>query len=469
MTRYSRKKASISIRVNNISKTFKIFKNKRSRLKNIFGINKESNYIEKNAIRDLTMEIYKGETVGIVGVNGSGKSTLLQMICGTLKETSGSVQINGKVAAILELGSGFNMEFTGKENIYLNGILMGLTKKEIEGKMDRIIEFADIGEYINQPLRTYSSGMIVRLAFAIITEVEADILIIDEALAVGDALFTQKCMRFIQSFKKDGTILFVSHDTNAVLSLCDRAILLDQGVKIADDKTKEVIDIYISKLHEEMKNTKKLDTNKEQDVQETVEYNYQNGDEKISKWEDYRSEMRKNMNIVHEFKVLKNLEATSYKETTCKKAIINSVNIENIDEPKKEIRTIVGGEIVKLSIEGHIVNRIDNVIMGFILKNDKGLTLLGDNTYNAFTQTERIGASKREILVCDFIFTIPLLPPGDYTITVSIADGNLEVHEILDWRNDALVLQSQCNSVAAGLAGVPMHNIRMRRIKEENG
>ena len=140
MTRYSGKKASISIRVNNISKTFKIFKNKRSRFKNIFGINEESNYIEKNAIRNLTMEIYKGETVGIVGVNGSGKSTLLQMICGTLKETSGSVQINGKIAAILELGSGFNMEFTGKENIYLNGILMGLTKKEIEGKMDRIIE-----------------------------------------------------------------------------------------------------------------------------------------------------------------------------------------------------------------------------------------------------------------------------------------------------------------------------------------
>ena len=293
MTRYSGKKASISIRVNNISKTFKIFKNKRSRFKNIFGINKESNYIEKNAIRDLTMEIYKGETVGIVGVNGSGKSTLLQMICGTLKETSGSVQINGKIAAILELGSGFNMEFTGKENIYLNGILMGLTKKEIEGKMDRIIEFADIGEYINQPLRTYSSGMIVRLAFAIITQVEADILIIDEALAVGDALFTQKCMRFIQSFKKEGTILFVSHDTNAVLSLCDRAILLEQGVKIADDKTKEVIDIYISKLHEVMKKTKKLDTSKEQEVQETVEYNYQNEDEEISKWEDYRSEMRK--------------------------------------------------------------------------------------------------------------------------------------------------------------------------------
>ena len=128
----------------------------------------------------------------------------------------------------------------------------------------------------------------------------------------------------------------------------------------------------------------------------------------------------------------------------------------------------MGGEIVKLSIK-LIVNRIDNVIMGFILKNDKGLTLLGDNTYNAFTQTGRIGASEKEILVCDFIFTIPLLPPGDYTITVSIADGNLEVHEILDWRNDALVLQSQCDSVAAGLAGVPMHNIRMRRIKEENG
>ena len=186
------------------------------------------------------MQVYAGETVGIVGVNGSGKSTLLQMICGTLKETKGNIHVDGKVAAILELGSGFNMEFTGIENIYLNGILMGMEKREIDDKINNIIEFADIGPYINQPLRTYSSGMVVRLAFAIMTEVKADILVIDEALAVGDAIFTQKCMRYIKKFKKKGTILFVSHDTSAVLSLCDRAILLEEGIKKADGKTKKL-------------------------------------------------------------------------------------------------------------------------------------------------------------------------------------------------------------------------------------
>ena len=312
--------------------------------------------------------------------------------------------------------------------------------------------------------------MVVRLAFAIMTEVKADILVIDEALAVGDAIFTKKCMRYIKKFKKKGTILFVSHDTSAVLSLCDRAILLEEGIKKADGKTKEIIDMYIEKLHDKMKNTKGRQGNKIKERKESKVYNYDDGNTDRDKWKDYRGELLDSIKERKYIEIMKNFDGNDCKISENKKAIIDSVTIENVNDANKYkcVRSIKGGEIVKLSITGKIMSEIDNIIMGFILKNDKGLTLLGDNSYNAFTYDGRITARKDEILTCDFIFTIPLLPSGEYTITASIADGSPENHEILDWKNDALVLQSQCNSIAAGLAGVPMHNIRITRNNEED-
>jgi lipopolysaccharide transport system ATP-binding protein len=169
----------------------------------------------------VSLEVRRGETLGIIGRNGSGKSTLLQMICGTLTPTEGSVQTHGTVAALLELGSGFNPEFTGIENVYLNALLHGLSREQTEERLEDIQAFADIGEFIHQPVRTYSSGMLVRLAFAVIAHVDASVLIVDEALSVGDAVFGQRCMRFIRRFKEAGTLLFVSHDMNAVSSLCE--------------------------------------------------------------------------------------------------------------------------------------------------------------------------------------------------------------------------------------------------------
>ena len=183
-------------------------------------------------------------SIGIVGKNGSGKSTLLQIICGTMEATRGGKYINGKISALLELGSGFNPEFTGIENIYLNGAIQGMKRREVERKLEDILEFADIGEAVNEPVKTYSSGMIVRLAFAVMANVDSDILIIDEALAVGDALFTQKCMRYIQRVRKDKGLLFVSHDANAVMSLCDRAMYLEKGKIKAIDEPKNTKHVY---------------------------------------------------------------------------------------------------------------------------------------------------------------------------------------------------------------------------------
>ena len=197
------------------------------------------------ALKDVSFEIRKGETVGIIGRNGSGKSTLLQLICGTLTPTNGSIQTNGRIAALLELGSGFNLEFTGRENVYLNAAVLGLSKSEIDERFDDIAAFADIGQFIKQPVKTYSSGMYVRLAFAVIAHVNADILVVDEALSVGDAVFTQKCMRFIRRYQENGTLIFVSHDTASVQNLCKSGIWLQNGMVEKIGTAKSVSEAYL--------------------------------------------------------------------------------------------------------------------------------------------------------------------------------------------------------------------------------
>ena len=235
----------------NLGKAFAIHSKKREQLQEIFGQKRrQSNQFW--ALKNISFELKKGEAIGVIGKNGSGKSTLLQLICGTLTATEGGVTTNGRIAALLELGSGFNPEFTGRENVYLNATLLGLKKREIENNLDNILGFADIGSFIDQPIRTYSSGMIVRLAFAVIAHVNADILIVDEALAVGDAYFTQKCMRFIQRIREEKSLMFVSHDANAVLSLCDKAILLDKGKMAKFARPKEVMEEYTKGLQKEM-------------------------------------------------------------------------------------------------------------------------------------------------------------------------------------------------------------------------
>lgn len=202
-------------------------------------------YKEFQALRDVDFTVYQGETVGIVGCNGSGKSTLLQVICGTLAPTTGTVHVRGRVAALLELGAGFNPEFTGRENVYLNGSVLGLTRKEVEERFDDIAAFADIGEFIEQPVKSYSSGMYIRLAFAVAINVTPDILVIDEALSVGDEAFQRKCFARIDAIRKAGaTVLFVSHSAGTVIELCDRAILLDRGELLAQGTPKFVISRY---------------------------------------------------------------------------------------------------------------------------------------------------------------------------------------------------------------------------------
>lgn len=242
--------SNIAIEVDGLSKCYHIYDRPRDRLMQMLIRGRRQYYREFWAVKDVGFKIYKGETVGIVGRNGSGKSTLLQMICGTLNPTSGSVKANGRIAALLELGSGFNPEFTGRENVYMNAAVLGLKPNEIDERLDDILGFAEIGDFIDQPVKTYSSGMLVRLAFSVAINVEPQILIVDEALSVGDELFQRKCFSRIESIRASGaTILFVSHSGGTVVELCDRAILMDCGEMLAVGTPKQIVGRYQKLLY----------------------------------------------------------------------------------------------------------------------------------------------------------------------------------------------------------------------------
>lgn len=234
----------IAIKADKISKVYRLYARPSDRFREAVNPKKRRS-TDHHALKDVDLTIYKGETVGIIGTNGSGKSTMLKIITGVLSPTSGQISVDGRISALLELGAGFNMEYNGIENIYLNGTMMGFSKKEIDDRLQDILDFADIGEYVYQPCKTYSSGMFVRLAFAVAINIDPEILIVDEALSVGDVFFQAKCYHKFEEFKAMGkTILFVSHDLTSIAKYCDRVVLLNDGVKLREGGPKEIIDAY---------------------------------------------------------------------------------------------------------------------------------------------------------------------------------------------------------------------------------
>ncbi len=241
---FAQENREVAIAVKDVVKIYKLYDRLRDRMKEAFGIGKKVLKLHY-ALNGVNLNIYRGETVGIIGTNGSGKSTILKIITGVLNPTSGEVDVNGRISALLELGAGFNQEYNGIENIYLNGTMMGFSEKEIDEKLPAILEFADIGDYVYQPVKTYSSGMFVRLAFAVAINIEPEILIVDEALSVGDVFFQAKCYHKFEEFKEMGkTIVFVSHDLNSISKYCDRVFLLNKGKLLGEGSPKEMIDAY---------------------------------------------------------------------------------------------------------------------------------------------------------------------------------------------------------------------------------
>jgi lipopolysaccharide transport system ATP-binding protein len=399
------------------------------------------------AVDDVTLTVSKGETVGIIGRNGSGKSTLLQIICGTLAPTSGEVEVNGRLAALLELGSGFNPEYTGRENVYLNAQLLGLSKTQIDRRFDDIAAFADIGDFLEQPTKTYSSGMTVRLAFAVIAHVDADILIIDEALAVGDAFFTQKCMRFLRRFMQDHTVLFVSHDTSSVKGLCSRALWLEKGRVLEEGTPKRVTDLYLEAFFEEQhgKSTStKLKNNYKKQVPHDV---------------DQRQHFINHSNLRNDLKIFK------FDENAASFGVGGGriVDVELQDSGGHDVKWLVGGEPVQLKITAHVSEDFHAPIIGFYLKDKLGQHLFGDNTYLSYVDRPVI-ARAGEMLICYFSFYMPILPLGAYSISVALADGDQVTHTHHHWIHDALIFSAEAGSVATGLIGIPMTKIQLASV-----
>ena len=445
--------SEIAIKVEQLSKSYLLYDHPADRLKQFIYPRLQrllrrpprNYYREFWALSNVSFEVKRGETVGIIGRNGSGKSTLLQMICGTLNPAGGLVQTNGRVAALLELGSGFNPEFTGRENVYMNGAVLGLSQEEIDARFDEIAAFADIGEFIEQPIKTYSSGMVVRLAFAVIAHVDADILVIDEALSVGDAFFTQKCMRFLRNFMKTGTILFVSHDTNSIKGLCNRAIWLEKGQIWREGSPKEVCEQYLEAF---------FDAQQGKGTSTRLKDKISQGISRLPK--DQRIEFINASNLRNDLQIFKfDPDAASYG-----KGGARIISVELIDQEGSPLSWVVGGEQVTLRVVAKIYEALDSPIMGFHVKDRLGQTLFGDNTYLTYIDKSIVCQPDTE-LEATFTFFMPILLPGDYSISTAIANGTQAVHVHHHWIHDAVFFRSESTSASTGLMGIPMQAIKL--------
>lgn len=439
-----------AIVVEGVSKVHHLYDAPHDRLKQFFiprgrellGLPPSKHFSEFRALDDISFTVRKGETVGIIGRNGSGKSTLLQIICGTLTPSSGQVRVNGRVAALLELGSGFNPEFTGRDNVFLNAGLLGLSTEQTAAKFPEIEAFADIGEFIDQPVKTYSSGMMVRLAFAVIAHVDADILVIDEALAVGDAFFTQKCMRFLREFMKRGTILFVSHDSGAIKNLCSDCIWLESGQVFMQGSPKEVCERYLRAFFEV-----------EQGAGTTTRLR---GASPRVEGRDQRLAYINASNLRNDLQIFDfDPEADSFGQGG---ATITQVSI--LDENGDPLAWAVGGEPVRLHVAATCQADLAAPIIGFYIKDRLGQTLFGDNTYLSYAE-QPVPCRGGETVHAIFHFDMPRLASGDYTVTAALADGTQEEHVMHHWIHDALHFKAVASSVAVGLIGIPMRKITL--------
>lgn len=465
----------LMISVESLGKKYDIYAQPADRLKQmilprlgrVLGRHDLSYHKEFWALRDVGFSVRRGETVGIIGRNGSGKSTLLQMICGTLHPTEGQIRTYGRIAALLELGAGFNPEFTGEENVYLSGLLYGIAESELRKRFDSILAFADIGDFIRQPVKTYSSGMYVRLAFSIAAHVDADTLVIDEALSVGDVRFTQKCMRYLREFQKRGTLLFVSHDTGAVTNLCDRAVWLDRGQLMMDGVTRDVVEAYLAAQHAAdrasvgdsvaIKSVKAAPPTSTQKGASPSQGQVEPSDAPDVRHDLLHGDGRRNLVEVFEFDPDK-------VGSTYGAGAAEIVDVRLCDAGGASCQLVLGGELVTLSIEARIDTPLNGPILGFYIKDRLGQRLFGDNTYLSYFNRP-LHAEGQSRLRADFSFRMPILPTGDYSIDVAMATGTQDNHTQQHWIHDALSFRASESTMRHGLVGIPMLSIELQQVK----
>ena len=405
----------IAISVNDVSKMYKLYDNPMDRLKESLGLSRKKKYKEHYALNHVSFQVHKGETVGIIGTNGSGKSTILKIITGVLSPTGGEVSVNGRISALLELGAGFNGEYSGLENVYLNGSMIGFSREEIDAKLQSILDFADIGEFIHQPVKTYSSGMFVRLAFAVAINIDPEILVVDEALSVGDVFFQAKCYHKFEEFKKQGkTILFVSHDLSSVSKYCDRVILLNKGVKLDEGSPKQMVDLYkqllVGQKPVKQVESANAETGAEGTAGETEE-------------KENAGSFQANPNML---------------EYGNRMAEI--IKFEVLDDKGVRSNTIEKGSTFKIRMKVRFNQDIQEPIMAYTFKNIKGTEITGTNTMFEKVQTEK--SAKGDI--CTATFTQEMnLQGGEYLLSFGCTgykDGDFTVfHRLYDACNITVV------------------------------
>lgn len=406
--------SELAIEVRGVEKRYQRFRSPLRQMWSLMWGSAGAEATDFYALRDVSFTLEKGQTLGIIGRNGAGKSTLLQILCGVLEPSAGSVRVQGRIAALLELGAGFNPEFTGRENVYLSAAVYGLGAAAINERMDSILAFAEIGDFIDQPVKTYSSGMFVRLAFAVIAHVDAQVLVIDEALAVGDFYFTQKCLRFLEAFAQTGTLIFVSHDTHSVVKLCDKAIWLEAGQVRGIGSAREISEAYLASFYENH-----LESGH---PAETVEPEADGADTSEPE-KGYRREFGLGGGRIR--------------------------TVELLDVSGKPLRVVEQAQQVVLKVVCEARERIARPILGFYVKDRLGQPLFGENTTVAYPQWPAVEAGRR--FEMQFTFELPLLATGEYSVTVALAEGTQQEHVQHHWIHDVLTFKSSANPHMTGL------------------
>ena len=389
-----------------LSKKYPIYDSPAKKLLEFLALRKVKLHREFWALQDISLDIFKGDAIGIIGVNGSGKSTLLQIVAGILHQNTGICEVEGRVAALLELGAGFNPEFTGRENVYMSGAIAGFTKKEMEDRFDDILEFAEIGDFIDQPVKTYSSGMFVRLAFSVAIHADPDILIVDEALSVGDLIFQHRCINRIRTLQRQGkTILFVTHDLAALTQFCSRAVLLDQGRKVCEGEPEDVANRYRALVFE--RESREAGTGKTR-----IE--------------------------VDEEKGLPLISTIPYVHNRFGEGGSELLGIILHTDDGEVISDVRSGQQVNILMSVKFRQDIEFPIVGVTVRDRMGSEITATNT--SYEGLDLPARKAGDVITVKLKMTIPPLRPGSYSISTGVSRGNIWDHEIDDWIDNAYII-----------------------------
>lgn len=428
--------SGIAISINNLFKEYFLYKKPHHRVIEVFHPLKRNYHTSFTALSDISFQVGRGESVGIIGRNGSGKSTLLQIVCGNLQATSGNIEVNGRISALLELGSGFNPEFTGRENVYLNMAILGFDHEETEARFGQIVEFADIGDFIDRPVKTYSSGMNIRLAFSTAISVDPEILVIDEALAVGDIFFQQKCVAHMKQMMKSCTILLVSHDMHSISNMCDRVVVLEKGNIVYQGDPAEAVSTYTKLIHTNM--VKRAERVAPQALPDEVQKKMQALAADFSSWQSVKEE---DIGGAGEIKIVR-FSVTKNGET---------------------ISAIQKGDMVSVRLLVQSIANKSNVILGYTIKDRVGNAIFGENS---LCLKDQVFFFEEGYNLVRYEFSWPEVHRGTYTLTLGIGEGEHALsHVVQCWAHNIVSFDAITPDVPVhGIFNNPLDHVKVSNI-----